>query len=93
MYLDGSVLTPYLKIYFSQGKMWEKGKGWDFKYEICSFHIQKLKLPLAYLFKEGDTFSHFQQLRLVPVLQKAIFSDALLLSAVGDCCHEKENNS
>lgn len=73
--------------------MEEKEKPWDFKYELFFPHIEMqaaLRLPFQ---RETLISSHFQQLRLVPALQKSIFSDALTLSAVGDCCHIKENNA
>lgn len=73
--------------------MGQKKKAWDFKYELffsCTQTQAVLKLPLQ---RETLISSHFQQLKLVPTLQKAIFSDALMLSAVGDCCHMKEKNS
>lgn len=93
MFLDTFRYSSYIipkDLLFSRKELGEEEKAWDFKYEVlfqCTQTQAALRLPFQ---RETLISSYFQRLRLVPALQKAIFSAALMLSAVGYCCHMKE---
>lgn len=63
-----------------------KGKARIFKYELFFLHTQIQAALRSSFQKEILTACHFQWLRWVSALQKAIFSDVLFLWAVGDSC-------